>query len=382
MNNDNTDNSHLKIVPKQTWKPLAKLSKFNILTGTFNCAKDPFFCQIKGWSKPQLVLSIVKYNYHTKSNMVKLYKLSDYAYNSFENVTKWLKDTLKTILISEIESTKTIASLKINNNNNDELKIFYKQISKLSKHIPFFYTAISIKYNHRAKFYYLENTETIPNIINCKCKSLNQKNSNTPIYLVIDNKICYNYGTNLNELPNYTNMNMFLMFLYPDLNSMFLVSFYLLNSFIIMVFFEYNESFMRLLARGVFYLCICNFILISIWLVQNANSTEITFLNSVSARFFVWYRYIIMSNSLSQRIIAHVRFILYYHIYIQSSTAILSYIVLLILFYMQTKRIYNENKYYQVKNNDAANLKKDLKQLEDNINRADNLTNHLQMNIR
>lgn len=385
MNNDNTDNSHLKFVRKKTWKQLAKLSKFNILTGTFDCAKDPFFCQIKGWSKPQLVLSIVNYNHYTQSNMVKLYNLSDYAYNSFENVTKWLKDTLKKRLISsEITAPITAMMSKITQlNNNDELKIFYKKILNVSSHIPFFYTAMSIKYNHRAKFYYLENTEVISNNVNCKYGALNRKNSNTPIYLVIDNQICYNYGTNLNELPNYTNMNMFLMFLHPDLNSIFLISFYLLNSFLVMIFFEYNKSFMRMLARGVVYLCICNFILFSIWLVQNAssNSTDITVFSSISARFFVWYRYVIMSNSLCQQMIAHVRFVLFYHLYIQSSTAFLSYMAFLILYYMETKRIYNDNEYEKLKNDNEMNLKSNLNQ-QDRINEYENLANDPQMNIR
>ena len=143
-------------------------------------------------------------------------------------------------------------------------------------------------------------------------KSMNK----TPIYVIIDDKICYNYGKNLNELPNYQHLNQFLIFLSPDMNNIFLISFLFLNAYLLMFFFEYNKSLVKQLGRGMIYLCICNFILFSIWLLtmNTANSKELIKVSSlISAslnRLLIWLRYFTMYNETTQQMTAYFRFLL------------------------------------------------------------------------
>lgn len=139
--------------------------------------------------------------------------------------------------------------------------------------------------------------------------------STTPIYLVLNGgTVCYNYGTNLNELPTYVHLNQFFLFLFPDMNSVFIISFFVLNSFLVLMFFEYNVSLVRQLLRGLSYLFLFNLILFSIWLLTiNTSSKQIVhlteFVSSYLDRLLVWFRYIIMYNDTTRFLTAALRLI-------------------------------------------------------------------------
>ena len=153
--------------------------------------------------------------------------------------------------------------------------------------------------------------------------------------------LCYNYGTNLNELPNYLHLNHFLVFLQPDLNNIFSASFVLLNSYLIMLLFEYDKSTCRQLVRGLFYFCACNFLLFSLWLfTMNTSIEKASFLRSLTSlgRTFA------MQTSCIQTTFAHLRFVTFFFVYIAPNLAVYLYLSVCLVYYMHTRSLFFRNK--------------------------------------
>lgn len=166
----------------------------------------------------------------------------------------------------------------------------------------------------------------------------------TPIFVLTsgDDPKCYNYGTNLNELPNYIHLNQFFLFLYPDMNSIFVISFFFLNSFLVLIFFEFNESVVRQFMRGLSYLLLFNLILFSIWLLTiNTNSKQIVRVTEFAAsyidRLLVYLRYILMYNDTTRFVSAGLRFFAFYYVYVNPYLLAINYCFVCILFYLHTR---------------------------------------------
>ena len=153
-------------------------------------------------------------------------------------------------------------------------------------------------------------------------------------------KTCYNYGTNLNEIPNYAHFNFFLAFLYPDMSNIFLISFFCLNGYLLMFFFDYNHSLARQFIRGFIYFCISNFVLFSIWLLT-VNST--CFSIAIN-QFLNWLihqtRFLFLFNQITQKLTAYLRFIVFYYVYINPVVSLVLYIVTLVIYYQNTKMLF------------------------------------------
>lgn len=332
MNNDSeivTDSScdkkSTKYVSIKTWKKLNNnLSKFGILTGIFNCARDKYFCKLKGWHKPQLVLGLVKYDsYRSPKEFVQFHTYDSCKKNDYTSILKWVKYRLT-------HANK----LKISTNN---LNVYYLQKNSIAK-LPLYYSAISFKYNRRVKF------QVVSDLNKTELQSC-QKYANqlqTPIFIVIDNVSCYNYGANLNELPNYVHLNQFLSFLYPDMNSIFMISFIFLNSFLLLIFFEYNGSILKQLIRGFSYMFLFNLILFAIWLLTiNTTSKELLrlseFFGSYLDSMFNWFRYFIMYNQTTCFLASSLRFFVFYYVYLNPWLLLVNYLFICLLFYIHTR---------------------------------------------
>lgn len=357
--------SKSRFVSSLTWSRLNKLSKFGILTGTFNCERDRYFCQMKGWHKPQLVLGLVKFDmYRSPKEFVELYTYDDCKRNKYENVFSWLDQML---------SSRVNKNFQLGPNENEEkfdLKVFYLKNSTSSK-LPMYYSAMSVKYNRRAMFYSLEKSDFFrEKFLVKKCFNFDLNSDyekmfllqKSPIYILIDDKYCYNYGTHLNELPNFVYLNQFLLFFSPDMNSIFMISFFFLNTFLILIFFEYNQSILKQIAIGLIYFCIFNFFLLSIWLLT-INSSSITELASVLNfniffKVISWLRVFIISNRIMQNFFAFSRFFLFFYIFVRPSFAFFIFIFLSILFYLHTKRIFTKtvNNLLPLKHNQGISL--------------------------
>lgn len=93
VNNEKSD----RFVTRSTWQRLnQQLGRFGILTGTFNCARNEYFCRLKGWHRPQLVLGLLKYDlYRTPKEYVQFYRFENCARNDYESVSRWLKSRLE-----------------------------------------------------------------------------------------------------------------------------------------------------------------------------------------------------------------------------------------------------------------------------------------------
>lgn len=352
----NQYNGQRKFLDASTWSRLKDLSRFGILTGTFNCDKDPYFCYIKNWQQPQLVLGIVKYDKDRQpQEYVELFTYDKIQENGYEQIFGWLESTLTQSLVP-------VFSSKSQNNNNYAIEILY--IQNGSSKLPIYYSAMSVKYNTRAKFYRIntkklsqkvENDENLKRLIS-QCNLNNDKVylAKTPIYVIIDKSYCYNYGINLNELPNYVYLNQFLLFLHPDLNSIFLISFLFLNFVLVLAFFNYKKSFLKQLGYALVYLCAFNLILITLWLITT-NSQIDKLVPNLSTSIYVikilkWLRLMFISNSILQLFLSFLRFFFYYYFYLKSWQAVVLYFLLAILFYIHTRSIkLKQDKYLRLK---------------------------------
>lgn len=340
MNNFNNDNfpcGRSKFVKSRTWNRLANSYSRFFQVGIFNCARDPYFCSAKDWLKPQLMLA-----YTDTKEAIKFLYQADCQLNEYEHINKWLEVTLRDRLIYPLTKANSNRIFKKkafeSNSAKSEMKIFYKA-SSLSPQIPLYFSTISLKYNRRSKFYHFDHQ--MQSSFD-RCLHGSTSTETTPIYLVIDDRTCYNYGLNLNEIPSFEHLNLFLLFLYPDANNIFLISFFVLNSYLIMLFFEYNKSLVNQLLRGLMFLCIFNFVLFSICFFSSEKIRVFSFLNSIASEFLVWLRYFMMYNSLTQRIVSHLRFVVFYHIYIQPYFAIVLYALFLVIYYFHTRLNYQK----------------------------------------
>ena len=105
------------------------LSRFGILTGVFNCERDPIFCSIKNWSRPQLLLAISKsasssQNKKYNKDTVEFFYYTNCKNNNYENVKSWMTQILNNRLNDK--KYQTNAPNKIDEKFNQ--KIFFKVI--------------------------------------------------------------------------------------------------------------------------------------------------------------------------------------------------------------------------------------------------------------
>lgn len=339
-----------RFLKKATYSNLSvNLSKFGILMGTFNCQRDNYFCSLKGWHRPQLVLALIKYDfYHSPKEYVEFYSYDKCKSNTYDSVFEWVESVLKTRLIRNATHDLNIADSA----NQTNLKLFYFQNNT---QLPLYYSTVSYKYHRRAEFYVINESDFGRKHELNSC--LVYGSQKTPIFVLIEDKYCYNYGTNLNELPNYVNLNLFLLFLYPDMNCMLLISFFFLNSYLILIFFEYNRSLLRQLLNGLIYLLSVNFILFFVWLLAiNTSSRELykftSYFGAYLDKFLVWLRYIMMYNELTRCTLAMLRFVAFYYVYLNPCLLFVNHMVLSCLFYAHTRY-----KYLLVNGNNLLPLK-------------------------
>lgn len=132
--------------------------------------------------------------------------------------------------------------------------------------------------------------------------------------------------------------------------------------------------------RGVFYLCICNFVLFAIWLVQNTSSDvnkPLLFVNAWLNNLFSWYRFFMMHNHVTQTFIAHVRFVFFYHIYIQPFAAAWFYSLFLVLYYWHTRWSYCQHHFNDLFNSKTVVKRRPSKEEYANTNVLNSITSPL-----
>ena len=321
-----------------------------IQIGTFNCEKDLNFCQLKGWDKPQLILGLAKNDLNKE--FVELFNYSNCHANKFENIYNWLESTLRNHLKNKTKSAKSL--------KGTYLKLFYVQKTNAFKSLPLYYTSLGVKHNRRANFYAVSFDKIVkpPRVLkklqdeekflletcfdnNVMLFKKQMAQSKTPIFLVMDNKICYNYGQNLNEFPNYAHLNHFLFFFYlVDLNMIFLFGFIFLNSYLILLIFEYDRSSLKQFIRGLLYLCCFNFVLFTICLFA-VNSHQMTKMEkSTNLENFANFQFSCFKTELTQNICAYLRFFIYFYAYLQSHLTVVIYLLITITFYFHTRLLY------------------------------------------
>jgi hypothetical protein len=304
-------------VSQSAWRNLTRYTaQFGILAGSFNCQNDPYFCQLKGWHRPRILLGLLRHN----KDYVELFTYDNCDSNQNSDIIKWIEYRLRSRLL--------LSSTQPNKNTESDLQIFYVKNSSDKQQLPLYFSATGLKYTRRGAKFNLVNATHFASIT--KCSNLNTNSLRTPLVFVLNNSVCYNYGSSLNELPNHATLNLFLTFLYPDTNCLFLVSVFFLNAYLIFLFFEYNESIVKQLLIGLFYLSIVNFCLFAVWLAT---------MNSKLEKCLAWLRYTLLCCEFMQSLAARARFSLFYFMNVEPLWLFVTYLSLAAVYYIHTRTL-------------------------------------------
>jgi hypothetical protein len=315
---------HKMFVSYSAWHNLTRhTAQFGILAGSFNCQQDPYFCQLKGWHRPRLLLGLLRQN----KGYVELFTYDNCDANRNAEILKWIEFRLRNRLLLASAPSQ---DYRKNSNYQNKLEIFYVQNSSGKQHLPLYFTATGLKYTQRGAQFNFVNSSHFASTNNCS--NVNTNSLRTPLVFVLNSSICYNYGSSLNELPNHATLNLFLLFLYPDTNCLFLVSLFFLNTYLIFLFFEYNESLLKQLLVGLFYFCIVNFCLFAVWLA--------TINSKLESCLASWLRFALLSSEFMQGLTARLRFSLFYFVNIEPVWLLFAYLTLTSVFYIHTRVIF------------------------------------------
>ena len=105
--------------------------------------------------------------------------------------------------------------------------------------------------------------------------------------------------------------------------------------------------------------------LFSMWLLtMNSNSKAFTSVNSITNSLLYQTRYLLMYNNLAQKMLAHMRFIFFYYIYMKPFNAFIIYLFISILFYLRSKHYHSQLK-AAILNSDSIKKSKNLHSILD-----------------
>ena len=300
-----------------------------------------------------------------------------------------MTDWIESVLSQHHDRQRHVQIVENNNNNNDNIsasstssiQFFYAKSAddaQTPPQPPLYYLALSYKYKRRATFHLVDDVENIESrphatLFRDKCKATEP--ATTPVYVLVNNATCYNYGKNINELPNYVQLEQFMLYLAPDANALFVVTFVLLNLYTLFSLFEYEHS--RTVSRHVWHsfvrLLLVNCALFLAWLLTASSQTQAVcssssassyldrmsppndpmssppphtstsylplanlLLDKVLARF----RQAILQTEWTLALAAHVRLIVYFHVFVQPVLAMLIYLQCGLVYYLHTRRLF------------------------------------------
>uniref|UniRef100_UPI00358DE7A8 E3 ubiquitin-protein ligase RNF103 n=1 Tax=Myxine glutinosa TaxID=7769 RepID=UPI00358DE7A8 len=214
---------HHSLLTRAEWKEVVqKVSRFGIRTGTFHCSMDPRFCIKRRWLGPRLILAVPQTN--TSKGKVDLYEFEGMPLEA-RNVLEWVHSIASKRISTARSPTSLNARLKERNSQSWPL-ISVLLLAPL-QHPPLFFAALAARFSGRMDFLFVDMRGwSTKDVEHCSDKL---GVTRFPAYLVQTPEGTYMYGTRRGEHHNLRCLDLFLRFLQPEVNDLFLLSLGLLN---------------------------------------------------------------------------------------------------------------------------------------------------------
>lgn len=282
--------SNGKTIADDLWgKIVRKSAKFGIRTGVFECFKDPYLCERKGWISPRIILAMPREGIKTKEDVVLMSYLV--GTNSKEqHIINWVEDNLAK-RIDQINSIEELNENWLQNQQSNDamnsIKVVF--ISTLAAP-PLILSALAIKFSGRIKFGNFKVT------VKNKKTLMKTFEKRIPSYLIVTSERSYPFGMKSGERITYRSMEIFLRSLKPEMNDLFLLSIFLVNLSVGLHFFWIKCSKLwKHILYWFMYLVRYNCILFLIWLAILALN-RFTFMDNLTQFGFKLCRFLAISH--------------------------------------------------------------------------------------
>lgn len=222
------------------WTIANKVSKFGIRVAVFECKNDVSFCDHRGWKSPRLILALPKNHEKAKSDVILKQYLLSYTVSP-RSIIRWIHSELasRVTIIESLSSLKndwlekTTSNVK---NNNGEMNgentgksitnvIWFSTLEKA----PLSLSGLAIKFNGRANIY----------MIRVDSKSISKLQTILPGVNISSMVVTLANGSYYicHSCTTFSQMNLILKTLLPDMNDVFSLSLYLVNISVLIHFF-------------------------------------------------------------------------------------------------------------------------------------------------
>ncbi|CAL1542865.1 unnamed protein product [Lymnaea stagnalis] len=253
---------HHRVLSDARWKTIRhKASKFGVRTGLLDCSLDFRYCYQKGWHSPFLLLALPS-QYEKKASVA----MYDYSGSVKETaVLRWVREKLDEKVLQIKDPTVFKQQWKDFSDNSLEPEIRAVLFTESSS-APLFYSALSVKFPGRVKFgvVCLKSSEIEKSLWHDVLKE--EKITELPAYVIYSTEKSYTYGNQQGEQYSFISMERFLKFLYPCLNDIFIISFFVAN---VMSWFELaicNCQALKRLRKLIWCIFKYNIVVIMLWL--------------------------------------------------------------------------------------------------------------------
>ena len=180
-------------------------------------------------------------------------------------VMRWLKDRLAERLeyiTDPLSLDARLKSLRKDDLNPEIHAILFSQTSQP----PVFYSALSVKFPGRVKFSIVNVNAQNDELEIWKQILQTEKIYNFPSYIIYSTERNYTYGLKNGEFFSFSSMEKFLRFLYPCLNDIFIISFFLANTMSLFEPFISNCGILKRIGKYIWCTLKYNAMVIMLWL--------------------------------------------------------------------------------------------------------------------
>ncbi|XP_013784940.2 LOW QUALITY PROTEIN: E3 ubiquitin-protein ligase RNF103-like [Limulus polyphemus] len=246
------------LLDTSTWKQvISKVSRFGVRTGIFECSLDERLCARKKWTMPQLVLALPR-GHRAKQEVV----LHSYLFPAkAQAVVQWIRHLLAT-RIKMVGSPDELENHWLKYSPETPLSEVRVILLSTMSQPPLFLSSLAIKFTGRIRFGLVNISEN--NKIQWKKKL---KVSKFPIYLIVTPEKTVVYGHQCGEILNFESMDLFLKWLRPEMNDIFLLSLFIVNIFTGFGLFLLSGKIWKHVIHLLFQIIKCNCVLFLVWLL-------------------------------------------------------------------------------------------------------------------
>ncbi|XP_032818536.2 E3 ubiquitin-protein ligase RNF103 [Petromyzon marinus] len=236
---------HFMLEPKEWKEVVKKVSRFGIRTGTFHCSLDPRFCMKRGWLGPSLIMAVPLTN--TSKGKVVLKEFHGRV-KGLQHILEWVHASVAARIAAVRKPAEFwdewrrpgTSDAKAGRGGgggggggrggnkvgagNSRVKVFL--FANLDRP-PMFLSAVSVKFTGRVRFIFVDMRSWRKEDYERRGE-LNLRK--LPAYIIQTPEGTYEYGTLRGEHFSHRALDIFLRFLQPEVNDLFVLSLVLVNA--------------------------------------------------------------------------------------------------------------------------------------------------------